>query len=81
MSQTLNRVRSPSTPGTRSINNNNNIMAGGPAEKKVLGMLWKQAGAGMAMGFTAAIGYYYTVSKPDMDKIAQYYTKQDQSKQ
>lgn len=46
---------------------------------KVLGMLWKQAGAGMAMGLVAGIGYYYAVSKPDMDKIGKYYVKQDQA--
>lgn len=56
-------------------------MAGGPAEMKVLGMLWKQAATGMAIGGAAAIAYYNLVSKQDSVKIAAYYAKQDASKQ
>lgn len=52
-------------------------MAGGPAEMKVLGMLWKQAATGMAIGGVAAFAYYQAVSKQDTVKIATYYAKQD----
>lgn len=52
-------------------------MAGGPAEMKVLGMLWKQAATGIAIGGTVALTYYQAVSKQDQVKIAAYYAKQD----
>ncbi|CAB1101567.1 unnamed protein product [Ectocarpus sp. CCAP 1310/34] len=52
-------------------------MAGGPAEMKVLGMLWKQAATGVAIGASAAFVYYQGVTKQDGIKIEGYYTKQD----
>ncbi|CAN0048038.1 unnamed protein product, partial [Ectocarpus sp. 12 AP-2014] len=60
-------------------NNNNDIstMAGGPAEMKVLGMLWKQAATGVAIGVSAAFVYYQGVTKQDGVKIDAYYAKQD----
>lgn len=48
---------------------------------KVLGMLWKQAATGMAIGGAAAIAYYQFVAKQDTVKIEAYYAKQDASKQ
>lgn len=67
--------------GTRSNNNNDNnersTMAGGPAEMKVLGMLWKQAATGIAIGASTAFVYYQAVTKQDATKIEAYYTKQD----
>lgn len=63
--------------GTRVDNNTRTIMAGGPAEMKVLGMLWKQAATGIAIGATVAVTYYQAVSKQDTAKIAAYYAKQD----
>ncbi|CBN77993.1 expressed unknown protein [Ectocarpus siliculosus] len=52
-------------------------MAGGPAEMKVLGMLWKQAATGIAIGASAAFVYYQAVTKQDAIKIDAYYAKQD----
>lgn len=52
-------------------------MAGGPAEMKVLGMLWKQAATGVAIGASAAFVYYQAVTKQDATKIDGYYAKQD----
>jgi len=46
---------------------------------KVLGMLWKQAGIGMAIGGTLAVAYYNAVSKQDTAKIAAFYAKNDTS--
>lgn len=63
--------------GGRSDNNTVKTMAGGPAEMKVLGMLWKQAATGIAIGGTMAVAYYQAVSKRDQVKIAAYYAKQD----
>lgn len=54
-------------------------MAGGPAEMKVLGMLWKQAATGIAIGGTAAFAYYQAVSKQDTSKIAAFYAKQEEA--
>lgn len=54
-------------------------MAGGPAEMKVLGMLWKQAATGMAIGAVTAMAYYQAVSKQDTVKIEAYYAKQNAS--
>ncbi|CAN0057336.1 unnamed protein product, partial [Ectocarpus sp. 12 AP-2014] len=64
--------------GTRSNNNKDkSTMAGGPAEMKVLGMLWKQAATGVAIGVSAAFVYYQGVTKQDGVKIDAYYAKQD----
>ena len=42
-------------------------------------MLWKQAATGMAIGGSIAIAYNQFVARRDMDKIAEYYAKQDAS--
>lgn len=49
----------------------------GPEAAKVLGMLWKQAGIGVAIGATVGLTYYNLVSKRDMRKIEAYYKKQE----
>lgn len=50
-----------------------------PQSSKVLGMLWKHAGIGAAIGLTVGLAYQQLVAKADMKKIEEYYKKIDAS--
>lgn len=52
----------------------------GAGTSKVLGMLWKQAGIGCAIGGVVGMTYWQTVAKPDMKKINDYYAKLEAGK-
>lgn len=50
-----------------------------PPSSKVLGMLWKHAGIGAAIGLTVGLSYRQFVAKADMKKIEEYYAKLEAS--
>jgi len=50
-----------------------------PSSSKVLGMLWKNAGIGTAIGLAVGLSYRQYVAKADMKKIEEYYEKLEAS--